>query len=55
MMERSIGFKMAELEPIKGYNQERKQPYLKTSYFEHFETQKLSSPRVFNIFKRGFH
>ena len=36
---------------------ERKQPYLKTSFFEDFETQKLSppSPRVFNIFEWGFH
>ena len=34
---------------------ERKQPYLKTSFFENFETQKLSSPRVFNIFEWGFH
>ena len=53
-MERSIGCKMAELEPIKVII-ERKQPYLKTSFFENFETQKLSSPRVFNIFERGFH
>ena len=54
-MKRSIGCKMAELEPIKGYNWTKTAIYLKTSFFESFETQKLSSPRVFNIFERGFH
>ena len=44
---------MAELEPIKDYNLTK--PYRKTSFFENFETQKLSSPRVFNIFEWGFH
>ena len=34
---------------------ELKLNYLKTSFFENFETQKLSSPRVFNIFEWGFH
>ena len=54
-MERPIGYKMAVLEPIKGYNYINTAIYLKTSFFENFKTQKLSSPRVFNIFEWGFH
>ena len=53
-MERSIGCKMAELELIKGYNW-TKTAISQNQFFEHFETQKLSSPSVFNIFERGFH
>ena len=44
-MERPISYKMAVLETIKGYNYINTAIYLKTSFFEDFKTQKLSSPR----------
>ena len=54
-MERPIGYKMAALSSQFTVKTTWKRPYRKTSFFENFKTQKISSPRVFDIFERGFH
>ena len=53
-MERQIGYKMAALEPIHCLNH-MNTAISQNQFFENFKMQKLSSPRVFNIFERGFH
>ena len=53
-MERLIGYKMAELEPIRVIIA-RKQPYLESDFCEKNYLQIPTPPRPFNVFEQTLH
>ena len=54
-MERSIGYKMAELEPIKGYNCMKTAVSQECGFCEKNYLQIPTPPRPFNVFEQTLH